>query len=73
MLLQNERIEINNQNKLGFTAFIMASSGGHKEIVQMLLQDKKCQRLEFEGSGSNLTPILRKNAKDSNSRDRVQM
>jgi hypothetical protein len=34
---------------------------------------KKCQRLEIEGLVSNMTPILRKNAKDSKSRDWYQI
>ena len=34
---------------------------------------KKCQRLEFYGLVTYLTPILRINAKDSNSRDWYQI
>jgi ankyrin repeat protein len=41
MLLQDENIEINQQDHYGYTALMLASRRGHKEIVEMLMQNKK--------------------------------
>ncbi len=41
ILLQHERIEINQQDKRGSTALKWASYKGHKEIVQMLEAKEK--------------------------------
>jgi serine/threonine-protein phosphatase 6 regulatory ankyrin repeat subunit B len=37
MLLENKNIEINQTTKYGYTALMLASIKGHKEIVKMLL------------------------------------
>ena len=41
MSLQNKKIEINQQDEKGYTAFMWASKEGHKDIVEMLLQDER--------------------------------
>jgi ankyrin repeat protein len=43
-LLQDEKIDINQQDKRdGMTALMNASQKGHKEIVEMLLQDERIE------------------------------
>jgi ankyrin repeat protein len=41
--LLGKGIDVNQQNNGGYTALIWATLGGHKDIVQMLLQDKNLE------------------------------
>jgi serine/threonine-protein phosphatase 6 regulatory ankyrin repeat subunit B len=46
-LLKHENINVNQQNKNGITALMLASQNGHQEIVQMLIENEKIEVNKF--------------------------